>query len=214
VAAVRPSLLVHLWPVAQLGPLVAWAVWRPRLRGARAWVLAWCALLVAVDALSLLSWGRNVHDLWITYLATPVEVTLLLWAFSLWQKREFPRLTMRLVIVPFVLISVVLLLTFENTSAVSAALKPMGSLVALGAAAFTLFARGAGARHGMLRADWFWISGGTALYFLAAGIVGTASALSAGGAAALAVGVYEVQAVVNLTAFLAMARGIACPHER
>jgi len=180
------------------------------MRGPIAWVLAWCAVLVAVDGVGLWLGSRGEPNLWLYNLVPPVGGALVLAALAVWQPGELPRLTIRLVIVPFVLLWAALTLAFEDSSTFSRAADPMASLVLLSAAAFTLVTRTHGARTSLLRHDWFWVSAGLALYFGTASAVGPLSALLVRSTPDLMVHAYEVKSLLDIVAFLLIARGVTC----
>jgi len=138
---------------------------------------------------------------------------MVLWLLSLWQSSEVARLTFRLAIVPFLLVWCVLTIAFERTSYFSSVASPMANLVGLGAAAFTLLA-GSRRVEGLLHCrDWFWISGGMALYFGTSAALSPLSALLVEEAPQLVIRAYEVKSVLDVLAFLAIARGVTCPVE-
>jgi len=199
--------------VAQVVPLVAAAVARRRVRGARAWVLAWCALLALVDGAALWLGREGTANILLFNLVTPAGAALVLWALSYWQAGDLSRLTFRLAIVPFLLVWGVLTVAFESTSSFSSVADPLAKLVGLGAAAFTLLA-GSRRVEGLLHCrDWFWISGGMALYFGTATALSPLSALLVQEAPQLVIRAYEVKSVLDVLAFLAIARGVTCPVE-
>ena len=121
------------------------------------------------------------------------------------------RLTLRLAIVPFVLAWVVLTFAFDDTETFSRVADPMASLVGLGAAAFTLVARSYVASGLLRRQDWFWVSAGMVLYFGTATMLQPLSALLIGDAPQLMVRAFEVKSVLDVFAFLLIARGVTCP---
>lgn len=191
--------------------MAAALVVRRPLVPARAWLLAWCVVQVLTDYLLLWFAVRGVPNLWVTYLLTPVSGALVLWTLSLWQSGELARLTLRLVIVPFVLVWGVLTLALENTSSFSRAADPMANLVCLAAAAYTLLARSRASRGELLRQDWFWASAGLALYFGVSSTISPLGALLVGSDPVLLVRAYEVRGLLQIVAFLAIARGVTCP---
>lgn len=207
----RIPLLLYLWGLSEGAPLVAAAAARRPLRGARAWVLAWAALLLAESAIVYVLAMRGVHNLWLTYLFTPVSGAMVLWALSHWQRSEIARLTMRLAIAPFVAVLVALTVFFENTSSFSRAALPLSSLVGLYAAAYTLVARARVSTGDLLQQDWFWVSAGMALYLGTFSTVGPLSALLVGSDPVLMNWAYQFEAVLVIIAFLAIARGMTCP---
>jgi hypothetical protein len=208
---VRVPLLFHLGAAAQVAPLVAAVLARRRLPRARAWTVAWCSFLVVVDAGALWMGRRGEHNLLLFNLQTPLSSVLVLWALSCWQPAELPRLTLRLAIIPFLLAWGVLTFALEDTSSFSRVAHPLADLVGLSAAAITLVARSHSAGGSLLRQDWFWVSGGVALYFGTATALAPLSALLVGEAPQLVIRAYEVKSVLDVFAFLAIARGVTCP---
>ncbi len=209
----RTPVLLYLAALFDAAPLVAAAAVRRPVRGARAWVLVWCALLVAEGGIEIWLSIHRIHNLWLVYFFTPVTGATLLWALSCWQASEVARLTMRLAIVPFLVVWAVLTLSFENTSSFSRAADPLASLVGLFAAACTLVGRARAATGELLRQDWFWVSAGVALYLGTFSMIGPLSALLVGSDPILMLQAYQVGAVLSIVGFLAIARGMTCPVE-
>jgi hypothetical protein len=208
---VKVPLLEYLGAASQLVPLAVAALARRAVRGPRAWVLAWCGILACADGLSLALGVRHQTNLLVINLVTPVGGAIVLWALSSWQLGGVPRLTLRLAIVPFVLAWLVLTMAFDESETFSRVADPMASLVGLGAAAFTLLARSRSAVGLLHRRDWFWISAGMALYFGTASALAPLSALLVGDAPALMDRAYQVKSLLDVFAFLAIARGVTCP---
>jgi len=203
--------LLYPGAIAQVVPLAAAAVTRRSVRGARAWVIAWCAVLILGDGLSLSLGLRRHANLFVANLSTPVAVALVLWALSIWQTGEVARLAFRLAIVPYLLAWTALTLAFDQIETFSRVADPMSNLVALGAAAFTLIARSRHVEGSLHRQDWFWITGGMALYFGTASALAPLSALIVGGSPALVIRAFEFKSALDVFAFLAIARGVTCP---
>lgn len=209
----RAPLLAYVAVASQAAPLFAAAAWRQRGSGTRRWVLGWCALLLVVDCVNGWLGSRGVHNMFLSNLVAPASVTVVLWALSRWQTGDLSRLTMRLAIVPFLLLWTVLTLAVEDSSTFSRAADPMASIVGLGAAAFTLLARSLASQGDLPRRDWFWVTGGMALYFGASSALGPLSALLIASAPQLLVRAYELKAGLDIVAFLLIARGVVCPTE-
>jgi len=208
---VNAPVVLDLAIAAEAVPLLAAAAARRGAGGGRGWVLAWCALLTVCNVTQIWLGAHQVNNLWVSYVVNPVGGALVLWALSCWMTREMPRLTMRLMIVPFLVVWAVLALAFDRASTFSSAAEPLADLVCLGAAAFTLVARSRTTSSDLLRQDWFWVSAGLVLYF---GTLATRSPLSAllvSGDPALLVRAYEVAAVLCIAALLAITRGVTCP---
>jgi len=154
---------------------------------------------------------RGQHNLVLANMGTPVSTALALWTLSFWQPAELPRLTLRLAIVPFLIVWGLLTFVLEGPSSFSSVADPVASLVGLGAAAFTLVARSRSTEGPLHLRDWFWVIGGMVLFFGTATMLQPLSALLIGDAPQLVVRAYEVKSVLDVVAFLAIARGVTCP---
>ncbi|MGD0993573.1 MAG: hypothetical protein ABR998_13990 [Gemmatimonadales bacterium] len=208
----RIPLFLYLGAAAEAAPLVAAAVVRRPQRGARFWILAWCGLLISADALQLWLALHGMRNLWVGYVGT-VAGALVLWALSFWQTGSTERLTLRVATILFLAVWVMLTVAVENTSSFSRAGNPMANVVCLVAAAYTLLARSSRSGGGLMGQDWFWASAGLALYFAVWSSVDLMRALLFGHDALLMVRLLEVGMVLNIVAFLAIARGVTCPAE-
>ena len=206
----RIPLLLYLSGLSETAPLVAAALARHPARGARAWILAWSAVLFVESAIFLWLALRGIHNVWLSYLFSPVANAMVLWALSCWQVSDLARLTLRLAIIPTLAAWLVLTLAFEDTSSFSRAAEPLICLVGLLAAAATLVARSRTATGDLLQRDWFWVSAGLALYLGTFSTVGPLSAMLVGSDAVLMARAYEFQAALSVVAFLAIARGMWC----
>ena len=192
-------------------PLLAAAVTRPVLGPARKWVLCWCAFLVAASAFTLVLalQGRNNH--WLRYVGTPVATALILWALAWWQLTPLARLTVRLLI-PLVAISwVPIVLTIEDTQTFSLLAEPFAGLVILAAAIYTLAARALREHGNLVRQDWFWVTTGVAFYCGAVVALPPTSYWLLERHPQIVVRAYQVKALVELLAFLAVAWGVTRP---
>jgi hypothetical protein len=207
---VRIPLILHLGAASQALPLVAALVARRRLHKAAAWTVAWCGFLVSWDAAALAVGWRGHQNLFLAYLGTPVSTAMVLWTFSLWQRAELPRLTLRLTIIPFLAAWGVLTFALEDTSSFSRVVGPLANLVGLGAAAFTLVARSHVASGLLRHQDWFWVSAGMVLYFGTATMLQPLSSLLIGDAPQLVIRANEVKSVLDVFAFVLIARGVTC----
>ena len=207
----RIPVLLYLGGLCEAAPLVAALVARRSARGARSWVLVWCALLLAESGIQLWLALHGIHNQWLTYFFTPVTGATVLWALSFWQTSDLARLTMRLAIVPFLAVWTVLTIFFEDTSFFSRAADPLANLVGLYAAAYTLIARSRATTGDLLRQDWFWVSAGMALYLGTFSMIGPLSALLAASDPVLMLRGYQFEAILSIVAFLVIAKGVTCP---
>lgn len=205
----RVPWLLYLGALSIAIPPLAVLLLRRRPSGAAAWILAWTVLLVAQDALAALLAARGLNNHWLNYVAMPTSCAFVLWALSLWQTRREPRLAMRIAIPIYLAVWTLFVAAFENTRTFSTAADPLANVLGLAAAAYTLVARSLEEAEGLTRQDWFWTCGGLALYFGSASTLGPLATLL-GGNLALLVRAYELKSVVEVVAFLAIARGITC----
>lgn len=207
----KPPALLYLAAFSEAAPLIAAAAARRPVRGARAWVLVWCAVLVVEGGTQAWLGTHGIRNLWLSYIFTPAAGAILLWALSCWQPGEVARITMRLAILPFLVVGGVLALAVDNTSSFSRAAEPLAYLVGLIAAAITLVARSRAATGDLLRQDWVWVSAGVALYTGTYSMIGPLSALLVGSDPVLLTRAYQFGAVLCIAAFLAIAKGMTCP---
>jgi len=205
----RTPWLVYAGIAAGFLPLLAVLLFWRRPRGAAAWILGWAVVLIAEDALAVLLAELNRNNHWLNYVAMPTNSALVLWALSLWQAHPAPRRAMRIAIPIYLLVWTLVVATVENPRTFSTAAQPLAGLLGLAVAAYTLVARSLEETEGLTRQDWFWTCGGLTLYF---GIMSTVGPLAAllGGNLALLARAYELKSVVDVVAFLAIARGITC----
>ena len=121
------------------------------------WFLQDCVMWWLADA------GHN--NLWVSRIALPVTTGLLLWAFSLWQEDGVTRTAFRLAIPLYVLVSLALLLWVERLDHFSTYASPVGCLLLIGVAAYTLVTASLRSREPVWRQEWLWIGSGFLLYY-------------------------------------------------
>ncbi len=207
----RPPLLLLVLGSFPLVPLAAVVVFRRRQVGARAWVAAWVLVQVAGSVLQLWLGVRGRSNLWVSYVIEPLGGVALLAALALWQVRPLARLTFRLSIPAVAVAFVVLTVAFDSTSTFSRAAEPMLYLVCLAASAYTLVQRSRVMTGDVLRQDWLWVGAGMVLYYGTGGSLFPLSRLLLGSDTHLFTVAYELANGVAAVAFLAVARGVACP---
>ena len=204
------------WPIyasiaSQYLPLIAALVGRRHLTRPRFFVLLWVAIYVVMDAIAVVLASQGINNHFLSTIFTPFQGAAILWALSLWQTRQLARLTIRLLIPFFIIAWAVFSLTIENVRNFSLAAEPVYSMLALGAALFTLVSRGADATESLTRQDWFWICGGLALHFGALAVVLPLAAGLVNVNVEVVVRAYTVRAVVNIFAFICITMGFLCP---
>lgn len=181
-----------------------------RITGARLMILAWALLIFMMDMTALYFRSRHLYNHFLTYIFTPIQAVAVLWALSMWQVRPVARMTIRLAIPPFLVAWIVLTLLVEDVNNFSRAVEPVYSILALGAAIFTILSRAGDETAPLLRQDWFWICGGLILYF------GALAVLTPLGAAyihdlAMMLRAYTLRAWITVIAFILISIGILCP---
>jgi phospho-N-acetylmuramoyl-pentapeptide-transferase len=134
--------ILHVAVASETLPILAGLAKPARLRGARGFIAAWCAVLLAHNAAAFILGRQQINTHFLTFIATPIEGVLILWGLSLWQVRPMARLTLRIMILPFIVAWGILSLTMENVRSFSAVAEPVYCLLALGAALYTVVVRG------------------------------------------------------------------------
>lgn len=207
----RVPWLAYAGSIAQLFPLVAATIRRGWLSAARKWIAGWCAFLLASDLLVLLLalQGRNNH--WVTYVATPIEVGLVLWAVSRWQVSRFTAQAIRLMIPILWMAWVAMVALVESTQTFSLLAQPIEGLFVVGAVFWTLVIRAVREPSPLREQDWLWMGIGAAIYFGGAVALPPASYLLLAESPNLVIRAYEVRGALNVVAFILIARGFLCP---
>lgn len=204
-------LYFSMW--SQTLPLAAGLLaWR-RLDSARVWIMFWCAFYLVVNVGARYVGSRGLNNHFMTYLALPIQGTIVLWALSLWQTRPMARLTLRLLIPAFVIAVVVITLTRENTLNFSRIAEPVYSILALGAAITTLLMRSNEEEAPLLRQDWLWICLGLILHFGALAVLTPLAHAYIDTNRDLVMKAYIVRAWINTTAFAMIAVGVFSPRS-
>jgi len=196
--------------VASAAPLVAAGLSR-RLTPARRWVLWWSAVQVAGNLAAMLTARQGLNNHWLSYLLPPIAAGIALRTLSQWQLSPVATLWFRLMIPLLAVTWIVIVILFENTQTFSLLAEPFAGLLVMGAAIYTLVSRAFGESSNVLQQDWLWIATGLALYSGAAIALPPTAHWLLATHPELVVKAYEVKAVLEIVAFLAIARGMTCP---
>lgn len=196
---------------SQYLPLVAAFVRRKGLTRPRVFVLIWVGLYGLMNILAVYLGTRGVNNHFLTPIFTPFQGVVILWALSLWQTRHVPKLTIRLAIPCFLIAWAAFTVTIEDVRNFSLAAEPVYSMLALGAALYTLVTRGGDATEPLTQQDWFWICAGLALHFGALAVVLPLAAGLVHADPPMVVRAYAVRAIVNVLAFICITIGFLCP---
>lgn len=160
----RIPLILHAAAASPLVPLFAVLARGVSGRPLR-WIVLACVVSLAADGLSLyyVLQGRNNH--WVSYLFTPLFTAALLLALGGWQRTHREVVFFRLTTGLFLLAAAGIAVFIEDRRDFSQIASPLGSLLVLSTALWTLVRRGLDPRgDGLLRAEWFWAALGLALH--------------------------------------------------
>ncbi len=201
--------------LSQALPLVAGWLCRGRpLPAPVRFVLLWCALLLATDALSIaVAWARG-DNLWLQYAAVPIESGLILWALSGWQSHEVFRLAYRIAIPVLAAATAAILLMWPPESASEQVVAPIHALVLLAASLHTLLHRALRAEGTIGWQPWFWIGLGLALYYASSVAIGPFAQALLKTDVGWVRQAYLARAWISIFAFILITTGILCPLFR
>lgn len=195
--------------VSQVFPVAAGIAARARLTAGRRWVLAW-GVYSTLGALAQYVSGRHGSNAWTTYILVPIDGSLTLMALSCWQERPLFRLTLRWTVAAAAAVHVLLVVLLENRNGFSIAAVPVYSIIGLAAALLTLVSRSLTSTEPLLSQDWFWVSGGLALYYASFATVAPLAAALGNNLAAI-LQAFRVFAAVNVVSYSVVAYGLLCP---
>lgn len=170
------------------------------------WFFQDCVMWWLADA------GRN--NLWVSHIALPVTTGLLMWAFSLWQEDGMARMAFRIAIPLYVLVCLVLLLRVERLDHFSTYASPVGCLLLIGMASYTLVTASFRSREPVWSQEWLWIGSGFLLYYAGEVVLMPLSNILFAAHAQLHF-VYQVFGAVGIVSTLLVTWGMLCarPHS-
>lgn len=205
-------LVVYAAALSPLLPLAA--LGRRGIRPvAHRWVLVACLLCLAGDAAGFASAMRNVNNQVVSYLVTPLLSAAMLLALAQWQRSPAERTAIRVMTALLLAASAIGAPLIEDLDNFSQFVIPLGSLLVLAVAIWSLVRRALGPLGGdATRADWFWIPLGFALYSAVTATYFPVSAVFATTDPAFVLAVLKLKSVTVVVAFGAVAWGILCPQ--
>lgn len=183
---------------------------RRRLTTALRLVALCFAVMFVQDAAGWWMAERNIGNLWVSHVGTPLQTLLLLFALAEWQTGESERRAVRFAAVGFLLVYLVLVAAVEDPRAFSRFARPLQAILVVSVAAWTMVRRTVTTFESPLAAPWFWVSAGLLLYFGSGAVLGPVSNLLMRTSPDLVRIAYVVKALVNIVAYLLVARGILC----
>ena len=197
---------------SQAVPVIAGYTRPSRQSSAKVWVMAWCATYFGSNMVALYLRSHHLYNHIVTYVTLPLEALEILWALSLWQRTHTARLTIRLVIPLAIASMLVLIFTVEDVNGFSVIAEPVYSLLALGAAIFTVLSRTAHEDAPLLRQDWLWVCAGLMIHFGALAVLTpVAEYTMTHNRLDLFYKAYKFRAVLNVGAYILITIGILCP---
>lgn len=197
---------------SQVFPLAALVTQAPPIPRARYWLGVWFLLALLSDFVQLtLAKLPVTSNLWFINGAQVFEDAILLWALSFWQVTPVMRLSFRMGIPLFAGVALTVALFFGELTTVQSFTGPFRCLVMMIAFLYTLIANLREDSERALSRDWMWVSIGFTLYFGVLLIVPPVAASMLPDNLPLARLVYNIRAILNIFAFLLVAKGLMCP---
>lgn len=193
---------------AELLPVVPALVrWRG-LNSSLRWIAAWSAFLVAGEVTTLVLALQGINNHWVNYLGTPTAAGLVLWALSGWHPSLGGRRVIRLLIPTALVLWIAMIALFEDTRTFSVVAEPILGLILMVAVLSVLVARTMQETGRIRDQDWWWVGLGLLLAFGITVAFAPAAYILLQNAPNLLIRAYEVKAVLNIVAFLLIARGV------
>ena len=205
-----PPIFYVSW-ASQAFPAIAAVRHGRNLPMARRWIVAWGLAGLVFDAASLLLALRRQNNHWLSYISAPTMAVTALIALSRLQPGQLGRRLLRLVALSFVAAVIVLVVFVESVSTFSLLRGPIESLLIVAASLGTLLLLVRQEQGSLLQRDWFWICIGLALRYGGAVAIDPIARLLIGDPQPVVLSALTVKAVVDMAAYLLIARGVWCP---
>jgi hypothetical protein len=178
---------------------------------ARRWIVAWGIAGLAFDALSLYLALRRQNNHWLSYISAPTMAATALMALSCFQPSPLGQRVLRMIALAFVIAVVVMVAFIESVTTFSLLRGPIESLLIVAASLGTLLLLVRQEQGSLLQRDWFWICTGLALRYGGAVALDPLARLLIGDSKQVVLSALKVKAVVDMAAYLLIARGVWCP---
>lgn len=153
---------------------------------------------------------RDINNLWVAHVGTPLQTLLLLFALAEWQTGETGRRAVRFAALGFLLLWGILLAAVEDPRAFSRFAQPLQAILLVSVAAWTMVRRTVLTFEAPLAEPWFWVCAGLLLYFGSGAVLGPVSNLLLRSDPGLVRIAYVAKAVINVAAYLLVTRGVLC----
>lgn len=196
--------------VLELAPVTAAVVVRRRLTRALRLVAVCFVVMFVQDAAGWWMAERDLSNLWVSNIGTPVQTLLFLFALGEWQTGETERRAVRFAGLGFVLLWGALLAGFEDPRTFSRFGQPLQAILVVSVAAWTMVRRTIRTLEAPLAEPWFWVCAGLLLYFGSGAVLApVAHVLLRSNPDQVRIA-YVGKAVINIVAYLLVARGVLC----
>lgn len=205
---------IYAASLSQLFPVMVALVFRERLSVPRNWIVLWAIVMALGDAAQYGVARTQGNNLWVNYIAIPIEDVLVLWTLSFWQSHPVLKLALRAAIPVFVLVWIAMVIGIEDVDSFSYLTMPFAALVMLGASIYTLVSNTLVEEGKVTERDWFWITLGLSLYFALFTSIWPFSRAYIAERPDLVRLAWTTRAWGDVLALILIARGMACPHPQ
>jgi hypothetical protein len=195
----------------QVLPAIAALRHRRHLPPPRRWIVGWGLAGLVFDGISLSYALRQQNNHWLSYISAPSLVVIVLVALSLWNPTSSGRRLLRISALAYVATVLMLVVLVESTSTFSLLRQPIESLLIVAASLGTLLVLVRQEQGSLFQRDWFWICTGLALRYGGAVALDPLARLLIGDSESVVLSALKVKAVVDMAAYLLIARGVWCP---
>ncbi len=194
----------------ELAPTVAAVAAERTLSRPLRLVAACFAVMFLQDAIGWWMADRGINNLWLSHVGTPLQTLLLLLALAHWQMGETERRAVRIVAPVFLVLWGILLVAVEAPRTFSRFTQPLQAILIVAIAAWTMIRRTTRTFEAPAAEPWFWVTSGLLLYFGTGAVLSPVSNLLVRTAPDLVMAAHVGKAVVNIVAYLLVARGMLC----
>ena len=209
-----PAILYATSASQALPVVAAVAVWGRRPPAPYPWIVSWCVVLIASDALDLVVAYVSGPNLWLAYFTLPIELSLTLLLLAAWQSSAGFRTAYRLAVPVTIAGHVALLLLTERAVIFEIWVIPFSGLIALAGILHTLVHRSLLSRGILTDQDWFWVLLGMALFWATFVPVPAFAQAVLAPRIDWAQSAYIVRSWIKIAAFLLITWGILCQRHQ
>lgn len=200
----------HFAPLAPM--LVVGAAWGRNFPAPFGRLLLVCLALMASSAAEVVLAAQGRNNLWLSWYAMPVDVSLMLWTLEYWQTRPVARRIYRLAIPAVILFTAVMVLATDPTRTFDVWTWPLLALAGLSAAVHTLVVRSLGSRSPLGVQDWFWVCLGLIVFWISSVPLPAFAQAVINTRESWVISVYVVRAWVLIGAFVLITWGVRQPR--